>query len=131
MKRITDSQGKNKQNRASEREGGREEIEQPALKWAERRKEEKGEWDSNLLRSGQRVEWVHQEAAVGGQKTMAADWEVVKGWVVKLVCFKDCLHGGRMLPLWEKECWLVLFIPFLEAWMLQKPQTTPSHHLYS
>jgi len=32
MKRITDSQGKNKQNRASEREGGREEIEQPALK---------------------------------------------------------------------------------------------------
>lgn len=147
MKRITDSQGKNKQNRASRREGERateqkklaeekkrkkrESGFQPALKWAERSKEKKGEWDSNLQRSGQRVEWFHQEATVGGRKTMAADWVVVKGWVVQLVCFKDRLHGGRMLPLWEKECWLVLFIPFLEAWMLQKPQTTPSHHLYS
>lgn len=47
MKRITDSQGKNKQNRASEREGGRERGDRATEQKSEqkRRKEKKGRVD--------------------------------------------------------------------------------------
>lgn len=44
MKRITDSQGKNKQNRASGREGEREREQQSRKASRRKEKKEEGEW---------------------------------------------------------------------------------------